>query len=83
MKSDDKKLGDAIEEFVKNAAGDGTLVTGWLVIATTLHSDGDTTENGYTYGSSQHMPPALKLGLVETVSQDIRNQMLIGDTRSG
>lgn len=82
MKIDDTELADAIEAFVKKANGDGTLVTGWVVIASTLHSDGPTTENGYTYGSSQHMPPFMKLGLVETVSQDLRNQMLIGDTRS-
>lgn len=82
MKIDDKELSDAIEAFVKQAAGDGTLVTGWMVVASTLHSDGPTTENGYTYGSSQNMPPFVKLGLMETVSQDLRNQMLIGDTRS-
>jgi hypothetical protein len=79
---DSKQLSDSIEEFVKDAAGDGTLVTGWLVIASTLHSDGPTTENGFTYASSEHMPAFLKLGLTEAVSQDIRNQMLIGDSRS-
>lgn len=78
----DTDLANAIEEFVKQANGDGTLVTGWMVIASTLHSDGPTTQNGYTYGSSQDMPPFMKLGLVETVSQDLRNQMLLGDTRS-
>lgn len=78
---DDKKLSEAIEDFVKRANDEGTLVTGWMVIASTLHSNGEATENGFTYGSSQHMPMFMKLGLAETVSQDIRHQMLMGDSR--
>ena len=70
-------IDDVISDYMKNEFGDKTIVTGWVLTASVSDAGKGGEPNGFVYSSSAGMASHVKLGLVSSVVDDIRNISLL------
>jgi hypothetical protein len=62
-----------MDTYVRKVFGETNMVTGWVIIAATANAAEGGDPSGFVYASSDGMPEYSKLGLVNSVSNDIQN----------
>ena len=75
-------LDDAVEKFIKAEAGDGNIVTGW-VIGISLKNVNVPNSDGYVVENSDGMPYHSQIGLITAVLDEKRNTILSQVIREG
>jgi len=68
-------LDDAVEKFIKAEAGDGNIVTGW-VIGISLKNINVPNSDGYVVENSDGMPYHSQIGLITSILDEKKNTIL-------
>jgi len=78
-----KNIDNAVTEYVKENADEGSFVTGWVVVvslSSMTHDAGNT--DGYVSIASEGLPHHVQMGLLDVSLADRKNNMLISTLHS-
>lgn len=73
-----KGIDTALDEYVRENAGPGTFVTGWVLVTSVSSHDHDVNnQDGYITITSDGLPHHAAVGLLSTSMNDRQNVMMI------
>lgn len=72
---------NAISDHIKTHKNDGSIVTGWIVIASVQDAE-NMEQDGYVMQSSLSMPHHVQVGLLSLALDDKRNLGILSTLRS-
>lgn len=69
------KFDEAVSEYIKSAAGDQEIITGWVLAATVKNPELPNSD-GYIVENSSGMPYHSQIGLITATLDEKRNTIL-------